>query len=138
MLARGARVGPAPLGHTWTMGAPELDPTLDLAAIERELRVQHADLVARLSQFAAAPERGSGLGFGKRIGDGTIEAVSRMTDAGVGETLEPAEARVRRALAKLEEGTYGVCDRCGGPIAPARLRFAPASVLCIACARDVR
>lgn len=110
----------------------------DLAAVERELRAQEADLQARLAGFAAAPERGAGLGFGKRIGDGTIEAVSRMTDAGVGETLEPAQARVRRALEKLAEGSYGCCDRCGAAIAPGRLRFAPASVLCIACARAAR
>jgi DnaK suppressor protein len=119
------------------MAAPDAStqPDLDLAAIERTLRARRAELDAKLSGFAKAPERGSGLGFGKRIGDGTIEAVSRMTDAGVGETLEPAAERVDRALAKLEDGTYGVCDVCGEPIAPARLRFAPESVLCISCAR---
>jgi DnaK suppressor protein len=121
---------PSPDSHT--------EAPLDLEAVERVLRTRHEDLRARLSGFAQAPERGSGVSFGKRIGDGTIEAVSRMTDAGVGETLELSEVRVRRALTKLEEGTYGVCDRCGEPIAPARLRFAPESVLCIACARLVR
>jgi DnaK suppressor protein len=111
------------------------DEPLDLEAIAATLRARLDDLQARLSGFAQAPERGSGLGFGKRIGDGTIEAVSRMTDAGVGETLEFSEQRVKRALAKLDEGTYGICDRCGEPIAPARLRFAPESVHCVACAR---
>ncbi|MCW3041495.1 MAG: hypothetical protein JWM31_3400 [Solirubrobacterales bacterium] len=111
---------------------------LDLEEVGARLRARREDLAARLGGFAKAPERGSGLGFGKRIGDGTIEAVSRMTDAGVGETLEPALDRVDRALAKLEDGTYGVCDGCGADIAPARLRFAPESVLCIACARAAR
>jgi DnaK suppressor protein len=113
----------------------DTEAPLDLQAVERVLRTRHEDLRARLSGFAQAPERGSGVGFGKRIGDGTIEAVSRMTDAGVGETLEVTEERVRRALIKLEEGTYGRCDRCDRPIAPARLRFAPESVRCIECAR---
>lgn len=114
------------------------DTPIDLAAAKRALQARRDDLAARLSGFAAPPERGSGLGFGKRIGDGTIEAVSRMTDAGVGETLEPAAERVERALAKLEERTYGTCDGCGGPIALGRLRFAPESVLCITCARVAR
>lgn len=117
---------------------PATDDDLDHDAVERRLRAQLAELGGRLEGFAAAPERGSGVGFGKRIGDGTIEAVSRMTDARVGATLVPAEERVRRALQKLEEGTYGACDTCGGAIAAARLRVAPASTQCIACARRAR
>lgn len=92
----------------------------------------------RVAVLAQRPERGSALGFGKRIGDGTIEAVSRLTDIGVGGSLESALARTERALAKLDEGSYGTCDRCGEPIAPARLHAAPESVLCIACARLAR
>ncbi len=111
---------------------------LDMKVVEATLRARQKDLQARLSGFEQAPERGSGLGFGKRIGDGTIEAVSRMTDAGVGETLELTELRVVRALAKLEEGTYGECDRCHTAIAPARLRFAPESVHCVECAHLLR
>jgi DnaK suppressor protein len=72
------------------------------------------------------------------VGDGTTEAVARLTDVGVGGSLELSEERVLRALAKLEEGSYGVCDACGKPIAPARLEAAPESVLCIDCARNAR
>jgi DnaK suppressor protein len=111
---------------------------LDLAAVERELRARRQALQDRLAGFAKPPERGADLGFGKRIGDGTIEAVSRLTDVGVGRSLEVSEERIARALAKLEEGSYGVCDSCGQPIAAARLRAAPESVLCIECARLAR
>jgi DnaK suppressor protein len=45
---------------------------------------------------------------------------------------------VARALAKLAEGSYGVCDGCGEAIAPGRLAAAPESVLCIECARRAR
>jgi RNA polymerase-binding protein DksA len=38
------------------------------------------------------------------------------------------------ALARVEGGTYGVCERCGLPIAPARLEARPAARRCIACA----
>jgi DnaK suppressor protein len=111
---------------------------MDLVAIERELRARHAALQSRLSGLAKPPERGADLAFGKRIGDGTTEAVSRLTDVGVGRSLELTEARVARALAKLEDGTYGTCDACGKPIAEARLRAAPDSVLCIEDARLAR
>lgn len=111
---------------------------LDLEAVERQLRRRAAELEKRLDHLSRPPERGAELGFGKRIGDGTTEAVSRLTDVGVGASLETTEARVARALAKLEEGSYGVCDACGEPIAPARLRAAPESVRCIDCARRDR
>ncbi len=107
----------------------------DLVEVERLLRERQAELRGRIAGLARPPERGALLGFGKRIGDGTTEAISRLTDVGVGTSLELSEERVARALAKLDDGTYGVCDACGGPIAPARLRAAPESVLCIECAR---
>jgi DnaK suppressor protein len=44
--------------------------------------------------------------------------------------LEELEAAVRR----VEGGTYGVCERCALPIAPARLEARPAARHCIACA----
>lgn len=42
---------------------------------------------------------------------------------------------VNRALAKVELGTYGVCERCGTPIALERLETLPWAILCIDCAR---
>jgi DnaK suppressor protein len=38
------------------------------------------------------------------------------------------------AVARLDDGSYGRCVRCGEPIAPARLAARPASVTCVACA----
>jgi DnaK suppressor protein len=108
---------------------------LDLAAVEATLLARREELRARIAELAKTPERGALLGFGKRIGDGTTEAISRLTDIGVGGSLEVSEARVARALEKLEDGTYGMCDRCGEPIAPARVEALPDSVLCIECAR---
>ncbi|MDA3629595.1 TraR/DksA C4-type zinc finger protein [Saccharopolyspora oryzae] len=39
-----------------------------------------------------------------------------------------------RAVAKLEKGTYGICERCGKDIAPERLEALPAATTCISCA----
>jgi DnaK suppressor protein len=115
------------------VGAP-----LDLDAVERELRARDAALRERLTALSRPPERGAELGFGKRIGDGTTEAVSRLTDVAVGSSLEASQARIARALAKLADGSYGRCDGCGAAIAAPRLRAAPESVLCIECARLAR
>jgi DnaK suppressor protein len=116
--------------------APEEE--LDLGAVRRELEARRASTRERVASLAERPELGAAQGFGKRIGDGTTEAVSRLTDIGVGRSLETGLARTERALAKLDEGTYGICDACGGPIPPARLRAMPDGVLCVACAAAER
>jgi DnaK suppressor protein len=103
------------------------------AETERILRERLEEIQGRIATLAKTPEPGSGIGFGKRVGDGTTEAISRRND--IGTSLEVSEQRLLRALAKVEEGSYGTCDSCGKPIAPARLEVAPESVLCIDCAR---
>lgn len=42
--------------------------------------------------------------------------------------------QVEAALDKIDEGTYGVCEDCGGPIGEARLEARPLSVRCVDCA----
>src|ERR1700748_2880410 len=91
---------------------------LDLDAVRAELEARRERDRERLGVLAARPERGSAVSFGKRIGDGTSEAGSRLTDVGVGESLERGLERIDRALAKIDDGTYGVCDVCGAPISP--------------------
>ena len=114
--------------------AADIDPI----AAGKTLRSEQADLQQRLGRFAAKPERGSNLSFGKRIGDGTIEAVDRLNQIGVAKRLESRLERVDRALEKLEDGTYGTCDACGGAIDPRRLRAAPESTVCVACPQPRR
>lgn len=41
--------------------------------------------------------------------------------------------KLQEALARLDAGTFGLCTRCGRPIASARLRARPMTELCIEC-----
>ncbi|MGZ4464113.1 MAG: TraR/DksA family transcriptional regulator [Nocardioides sp.] len=43
-------------------------------------------------------------------------------------------ADVEAALSRLDDGTYGTCERCGGPIGEGRLEARPVARTCIACA----
>jgi DnaK suppressor protein len=117
---------------------PTSSDDLDLDAVRVELEARRDRARERLAALAKRPERGSAVGFGKRIGDGTSEAVSRLTDIGVGDSLERGLGRTERALAKLDEGSYGVCDACGRPIARGRLKAMPDGVLCLECAASER
>jgi DnaK suppressor protein len=102
--------------------------------IRRVLEERRDQMRERLDALAQPPELGAAQGFGKRIGDGTVEAIRRQTDIGVGSSLEESLARTERALEKLDDGSYGVCDACGATIPAPRLHAMPDSVLCVTCA----
>lgn len=70
--------------------------------------------------------------------DSAEQAVEMEDDAsleGQGTLVAREIASVKRALARIEDGTYGECVRCGADISLARLEARPEAALCIDCAR---
>jgi len=47
--------------------------------------------------------------------------------------LERKLKAIDHALERVEQGTYGICERCGGPIDPARLEIMPDATFCMPC-----
>jgi DnaK suppressor protein len=109
----------------------------DHGELERDLRGRLAEVRGQIASLTSPPEQAAGVQFGKRVGEGTTEAISRFNDVGIANDLRPIEERLERAIEKLAEGSYGTCDQCGGPIPPGRLEARPESVLCVECARRV-
>ena len=102
--------------------------------VRRTLTDKREDLLARMAGISAAPSDSGGISFGKRVGDGTSIAVERLTQVAAHVQMLSQLAEVERALAKLDEGTYGTCDVCGDEIPPGRLEVHPWAVRCVACA----
>ena len=109
---------------------------VDLVDVESRLRERLAELDAQINELIKPPVDVGSISFGKRVGEGTTQAIDRFAAVGVAQELQPIKERVERALVKLGEGTYGTCDACGNPIAPGRLNAVPESALCIDCARS--
>jgi DnaK suppressor protein len=63
--------------------------------------------------------------------------LTREMDLSVQENTEHLLAQVDRALEKIEEGTYGSCDRCGNSIEDARLQAIPYATLCMTHQREL-
>ncbi|MDH4320355.1 MAG: RNA polymerase-binding protein DksA [Desulfobulbaceae bacterium] len=42
-------------------------------------------------------------------------------------------SKIKAAIERIEEGTYGICDECGQDITPKRLEARPVTTLCIDC-----
>jgi DnaK suppressor protein len=93
-------------------------------------------LRSELDELTAAPrDPMATVSFGKRVGEGTTQAVERIAQVGAAKHLDAKLRDVQRALAKVDEGTYGTCDGCGRPIAAERLQAIPWAVLCVEHAR---
>jgi DnaK suppressor protein len=107
---------------------------VDTDAVALLLRARRDELAGELEALTAVPrDPMAAVSFGKRIGDGTTEAVDRLNKVGAANSIATTLADVDRALAKIEEGTYGVCDRCGEEIPPERLEAIPWAALCVRC-----
>jgi DnaK suppressor protein len=108
---------------------------MDTAAIRATLEERANELRAELAVLTKVTRDPSAtIGFGKRVGEGTNEAISRIERVAQADVLSATLEDVDRALEKLDDGTYGICDRCGAPISEERLEARPWTSLCMSCA----
>lgn len=102
--------------------------------IAQALIARRVDLQTELDRLTQPPEEGASVGFGKRVGEGTTEAVERLATTATARSISASIKGIDSALLKMEAGTYGRCDSCGEPIGETRLEALPASTLCVICA----
>ncbi|HEV3452952.1 MAG TPA: TraR/DksA C4-type zinc finger protein [Acidimicrobiia bacterium] len=104
------------------------------------LRAQLQQERARLRDRLADLGQGSNgdLTFDGGFADSSQVTAERGEIEALTVTLAETLGEIEDALHKFDEGTYGRCERCGGPIADARLEAIPAARLCITCASKSR
>ncbi len=108
----------------------------ELTKVRQQLEAEIAGLAADISEAESA--------IAERLGDAVGDAGDDQADAGAKtfqrehelaltqnarELLELSE----RALARMDAGTFGVCDSCGLAIGKARLQAFPRATLCVTC-----
>jgi RNA polymerase-binding transcription factor DksA len=100
---------------------------------ERETYTRHAsERRAEAEQLAADREPGD-VQFDEESGQGDTMNVERERDLALSAQALAAVEDIDKALAKIEAGTYGICERCGQPIPKERLKALPYAALCVAC-----
>ena len=109
---------------------------IDVEKAKEELLLLHDQLGGEDERLTASLATSLEEASGEESSDqhmadvGTITHDREMDESIQGNT-ERLLAQVKRALAKMDEGTYGVCDRCGKPIEEDRLRAVPYATLCM-------
>ena len=73
----------------------------------------------------------AGRGTDNHPADMATITFDRELDEGLEEGAQQTLEQINRALGKLDDGSYGTCERCGKPIGEERLRARPWATLCI-------
>ncbi len=107
------------------------------ASLRTSLEDQRSHLRAEIAALGADPDSDEvtfvdDAGFADRSHN--TEERSRLIS--VARALRSNLRDVDRALAKMDAGTYGSCERCGRPISPERLDALPWAMLCIDCKQE--
>ena len=99
--------------------------------LKAQLEAERADLVAQLAELGVGDRAVDALTYDANFADSSqVTAEKGETEALAATLLETLHA-VDAALARMEKGTYGLCERCKAPIAPARLEAMPSATRCI-------
>jgi DnaK suppressor protein len=86
----------------------------------------------QIRESSPLDERREGSPFGKREEEAT-EAADLENRLAMEKRVLEQIAEVDEALEKFEQGTFGLCQSCGQPIAPERLEALPQAKLCVSC-----
>jgi len=100
--------------------------------LRAQLQEERDRVEAQLRKLGHGTDRD--LTFDEGFADSSQVTAERAEIDALAVTLADTLDDIQVALQKFDDGTYGRCEACGGPIADARLEAMPAARLCIACA----
>ena len=106
---------------------------LDPSAIRAALEAERDRLRSGLEEGIVAP---GPMTYGSQAAAAT-QVFEQQRDLALRDRNSQHLEQVEAALARLADGTFGTCTRCGRPIAPERLEALPWAALCIDCQRLV-
>jgi RNA polymerase-binding protein DksA len=112
-----------------------MDPVATLASLRAE-RADATRLLASLTRdFTGIVEASADSNADdEHDPEGSTIAFERSQVSTMIEQARDRLDQIDAAVHRVEDGTYGTCESCGRPIAPARLEARPVARTCIACA----
>jgi RNA polymerase-binding protein DksA len=109
----------------------------ELDDLRQRLEAERAELQVQLTtieetSFATSQSDISGeVSFDEENADAGTFTFERERDLSIENNVRDLMGKIDRALVRMEDGTYGICSRCGKPIEKARLNALPYADLCI-------
>jgi RNA polymerase-binding protein DksA len=110
---------------------------IEVADLLSRLKAEREELQAQLTTieedtFAVTQSDSSGdVGLDDESADAGTATFEREKDLSIENNVRDLLQKIERALKRVEDGTYGMCERCGKPIEKARIKALPYVDLCI-------
>ncbi len=99
--------------------------TRDAQRLREELNIANTELAHLM--------RDAGDGAGNDQADVGSTTFERDHEMSLAKNARDMLAQTERALARIHDGSYGVCESCGNPIGKMRLMAFPRATLCLSC-----
>lgn len=112
-----------------------------LAKIRAALEIKRVELAERQRELEEASfdstqsDITGEVGLDEDFADAGTATFERERDLSIRNNIRDLIDQVTRAIERIDEGTYGTCERCGQPIDATRLRELPHASLCLDCKR---
>ena len=106
-------------------------PIVDLEPFRATLLAERARLLAERGATIVAPDP---MTYGSQAAAAS-QVFAQQRDLALRDRADQQLALIETALARLDDGTFGTCIRCGQPIALERLEALPWAPRCIDCQR---
>jgi RNA polymerase-binding protein DksA len=109
----------------------------ELDDLRTRLEEERAQLQAQLTTieeatFSSSQSEVSGeVSFDDENADAGTFTFERERDLSIENNVRDLLRKIDRALGRMDDGTYGICSRCGKPIEKARMKALPYVDLCI-------
>jgi DnaK suppressor protein len=71
------------------------------------------------------------VAFDEEYADAGTATFERERDLSLSNNIKDLTEKIEHALDRIEQGSYGLCERCGRPIEKARIKALPYATLCI-------
>lgn len=107
----------------------------ELMKLKQELQEQK-ETISQRGHMPLAESVGELSSYDNHSSDLAAETFEREKDLGLKDNAKLMLMKVNRALEKIEDGTYGKCEKCGKPIAEERLEAIPYATLCMDCKKE--
>ena len=109
----------------------ELDEFRQRLLAEKQQLLDQLSTIEEATFATSQSELSGEVSFDDENADAGTFTFERERDLSIENNVRDLLAKIDRALGRMDDGTYGICSRCGKPIEKARLKALPYADLCI-------